>query len=73
MLRNPAGLDDTLGDCIDTVAMSDTSPTTQAEAVSREIMAKADAEVAKLDALISGDIAAINVMAAERRVAHVAG
>jgi hypothetical protein len=71
-LRNPAGLDDTLVDLINTVAMSDTSPTASADAVSREIMTKVEGQIAKLDALLAGDIAAINVMAAERRVAHVA-
>ena len=73
VLRNPAGLDDTLCDCLDTVAISDTFPTAQSEAVSREIMAKADAEIARLDALTSGEIAAINMMAAERKIAHVTG
>jgi photosystem II stability/assembly factor-like uncharacterized protein len=73
ILRNPAGLDDTLVDLINTVAMSDGAPTAQADAVSRELMAKLAGELAKLDALLAGDIAAINRMAAERRIAHVAG
>jgi len=73
VLRHPAGLDDTLVDLINTVAMSDRCPTAQAGAVSREIMAKVDGELAKLDALISGEVADVNAMAAERRIAHVAG
>jgi photosystem II stability/assembly factor-like uncharacterized protein len=73
VLRHPAGLDDTLIDLINTVAMSDTAPTAPADAVSRELMAKIESEIAKVDALIAGDIAAINAMAAERRIAHVAG
>src|SRR5579883_248967 len=73
ILRNPAGLDDTLIDLINTVAMSDTSPTAPAEAVSRELMAKVAAEIAKLETLIEGDIARINRLAAERRIAHVGG
>ena len=73
VLRNPAGLDDTLVDLINTVAVSDTSPTAQADAVSRELMAKVASEIMKLDAVMVGDIAAINAMAAERSVAHVAG
>jgi photosystem II stability/assembly factor-like uncharacterized protein len=73
VLRHPAGLDDTLIDLINTVAMSDTSPTAQADAVSRELMTTAAGWIAKLDALLAGDIAAINAMAAERRLAHVAG
>ena len=73
VLRHPAGLDDTLVDLINTVAVSDTSPTASADAVSREIMAKVAAEIAKLEALLRGDIAGINATAAERGVAHVAG
>ena len=73
VVRNPAGLDDTLIDLINTVAMSDTSPTASADAVSREIMAKVANEIAKLDALLRGDVAAINALAAERQLAHVAG
>jgi hypothetical protein len=73
VLRHPAGLDDTLMDLINNVAVSDTAPTASAEAVSREIMAKVAAEIAKLEALLRGDIAGINARAAERRLAHVAG
>jgi hypothetical protein len=73
VLRHPAGLDDTLVDLINTVAVSDTSPTASADAVSREIMAKVAAEIANLEALLRGDIAGINATAAERRLAHVAG
>jgi photosystem II stability/assembly factor-like uncharacterized protein len=72
-LRHPAGLDDTLMDLINNVAVSDTSPTASAEAVSREIMAKVAVEIAKLEALIRGDIGAINALAAERKLAHVMG
>jgi hypothetical protein len=53
--------------------MSDTSPTAQADAVSRELMTTVEGWIGKLDALLAGDIAAINAMAAERRLAHVAG
>ena len=73
VLRHPAGLDDTLMDLINNVAVSDTAPTASAEAVSREIMAKVAVESAKVEALVRGDIAAINAAAAERRLAHVAG
>ena len=72
-LRHPAGLNDTLVDLINTVAIADTAPTTQADAVSREIMAHVDAEIAKLDTLLASDIADINRMAAERSIAHVTG
>jgi len=73
VLRNPAGLDDGLIDLINTVAISDTAPTAQADAVSREIMTKVAGEIASLDALLAGDVAAINRMASERRMAHIPG
>jgi hypothetical protein len=49
------------------------SPTASGEAVSREIMAEVAEEIAKLEALLHEDIEAINAVAAERRLAHVAG
>jgi hypothetical protein len=73
VLRNPAGLNDTLVDLINTCTLADAAPTVQAEAVSRELMANVDRQLAKLDVLIAGDIAAINKSAAERGVAYVAG
>ena len=71
VLRHPAGLNDTLVDMINTAGIADMAPTVQTVAVSREIMARVDAEIAKLDALIAGDIADINRTAAERSIAHV--
>jgi hypothetical protein len=72
VLRHPAGLNDTLVDMINTVAMADMAPTAPADAVSRETMARVDVEIARLDALMAGDIADINVTAAQRSVAYVA-
>jgi photosystem II stability/assembly factor-like uncharacterized protein/uncharacterized coiled-coil protein SlyX len=72
-LRFPAGLDDTLVDMINTVAMADMAPTVPADAVSRETMGRVDAELAKLDALMASDIADINRMAAERSLAYISG
>ena len=72
-LRHPAGLNDTLVDLINTVAMADTAPTAQADAVMRETIARADAEIAKLDALLATDIVDINRLAAEKSIAHVTG
>jgi len=71
VLRNPAGLNDTLLDLVAMATIADAAPTTQTEAVSREIMAKVDAEVAKLDALARGDIAKLNAAMAKARVGHV--
>src|SRR6266404_5850592 len=48
VLRNPAGLNDTLVGLISAVSISDTAPTKQAAAVSREIMARVDAEIGNL-------------------------
>jgi len=64
VLRNPAGLDDTLVDLINTVAISDTAPTSQAAAVSHGIMGQVEAEIAKLDALVAADLGEINRLAA---------
>jgi hypothetical protein len=72
-LRHPAGLNDTLVDMISTIAMADTSPTVQAVAVMGETIARADAEIAKVDALLATDIVDINRLAAEMSIAHVTG
>jgi hypothetical protein len=73
LLRHPAGLSDTLVDLINTVGIADMAPTAQAEAVAREIMAQVDAQLARLDAILSGDVAEINRTAAECSIAHVTG
>jgi len=73
VLRNPAGLNDTLGKLFALVNMSDTAPTAQADAVAREIMGKVAAQLGKLDAVMAGEVAEINRLAAERGVAHVVG
>jgi uncharacterized coiled-coil protein SlyX len=72
VLRHPAGLNDTLVDLINMAGIADMAPTVPTDAVSRETMARVDAELAKLDALLVGDIAEINRTAAERSIAHVA-
>jgi hypothetical protein len=71
VLRNPAGLSDTLVDMINTAAIADTAPTASTIAVSKETMARVDAEIAKLDALMARDIVEVNRLAAERSVAHI--
>jgi hypothetical protein len=72
-LRHPAGLNDTLVDLINTVAIADMAPTAPADAVSREILAQVDAQLAKLDALLASDIADINRLAAAQSIAHISG
>ncbi len=71
-LRHPAGLNDTLVDLINTAGIADMAPTASAEAVSREIMASVDAQLARLNALLTSDIPDINKMAKDRSIAHVA-
>jgi photosystem II stability/assembly factor-like uncharacterized protein len=73
VLRHPAGLYDTLVDLTNMVAIADMAPTAPAEAVAREIMAQVDAQIARLDAILPGDVTEINRIAAERSVAHVVG
>jgi hypothetical protein len=63
VLRNPAGLNDTVLDLINTVSLSDTAPTKSAAAVAREIMARVDAEIGKLERLAAAEVAAVNRLA----------
>jgi photosystem II stability/assembly factor-like uncharacterized protein len=71
VLRHPAGLNDTLIDLINMVALADVAPTAQAYAVSREIMDRVDAQNAGLDHLLATDIAEINRLAMERSILHI--
>ncbi len=68
VLRNPAGLDDTLVDLISTVSLSDAAPTTQAAAVAKEVMACVEAEIGKFERLVETEIAEANRLALEREV-----
>ena len=63
VLRNPAGLNDTLLDLINTVSLADTAPTKSAAAVSGEIMARVNAEIGKLERLVATEVAAANRLA----------
>ncbi|GAB4174807.1 MAG: hypothetical protein OHK0024_11640 [Thalassobaculales bacterium] len=60
ILRNPAGLNDALVDLIDTAGVGDGAPTTQTAAVAAEVMAKVAAETARFEALVAGELAALN-------------
>jgi len=68
ILRHPAGLDDTLVDLIGVVAIADEAPPTQAKQVSDEIMGRVDEQIAALEALVAGDIAACNAALREAGV-----
>jgi hypothetical protein len=68
VLRNPAGLNDTLLALISTVSVSDTAPTKSAAAVSREIMVRVDDELRKVERLAATEVAAVNRLALEQEV-----
>ena len=68
VLRNPAGLDDTLVDLISTVSLSDTVPTTQAAAVAKEVMARVEAEIGRAERLIETENAEVDRLALGRKV-----
>jgi hypothetical protein len=72
VLRNPAGLNDTLIDMVAMATTADRPPTTQTAEVSREVMAKVDSEVAKFEAVVAKDVAQFNAALAKARVRHVA-
>jgi photosystem II stability/assembly factor-like uncharacterized protein len=72
VLRNPAGLNDTLFDMIAMTTTADAPPTSQTRAVSREVMDKVDGEIARFDALVKGEIAELNAALVKARVGHVA-
>jgi photosystem II stability/assembly factor-like uncharacterized protein len=59
ILRHPAGLNDTLVDLISVVAIADEAPTLPARQVSAEIIARVEAEIARLDALQAGEAASL--------------
>jgi hypothetical protein len=72
VLRHPAGLNDTLLDLVAMATTADAAPTTQTRLVSQEIMGKVDEQIAKLDALVSRDIAPLNTVLAKARIGHIA-
>ena len=56
---------------INTAAIADMAPTEPTVAVLQETMARVDAQIAKLDVLVTTDIVNINRMAAESSVMHI--
>ena len=69
--HNPAGLDDTLVDLINVVAIADAAPTKQAREVSEEIIGKVDEKIAGFEALLKGDVAALNAAAKTAGFTHL--
>ena len=72
VLRNPAGLNDTLFDMIAMTTTADAAPTSQTKAVSREVMDKVDSEVARFEALVKGEITPLNAALIKARIGHIA-
>ena len=68
VLRNPAGLNDTLLALISQVSMSDAAPTRSSAAVANEISARVDAEIGKLERLAATEVAVVNRLALGREV-----
>jgi predicted kinase len=68
VLRHRAGLNDTLSDLISVVAIADEPPTQQAREVAQEAMARVDGELARLDALVAGEIAALDLALRQARI-----
>jgi photosystem II stability/assembly factor-like uncharacterized protein len=60
VLRNPAGLNDTLVDIINVVAIADEAPTVAARAVADEVMGRVGGHIAQLDELIRTDVSTLN-------------
>ncbi len=60
ILRNPAGLNDTLVDLISVVAIADEAPTQPARQVSEDIMARVDGELGRFKALVDVELLALN-------------
>ena len=71
VLRHPAGLNDTLLDLIAMTTTADAAPTSQTRAVSQEIMDRIDQQIARYDALVSGDVRALNGLLAKAKIGHV--
>ena len=71
VLRHPAGLNDTLFDMVSMTTIADAAPTTQTQAVSREIMDKVEGEIARFEGLVKGEIAQLNTALAKARVGYV--
>jgi photosystem II stability/assembly factor-like uncharacterized protein len=71
VLRNPAGLNDTLLDMIAMTTTADAAPTTQTKAVSKEVMAKIDEQIARFDALVAREVKPLNAVLAKARIGHI--
>jgi hypothetical protein len=64
VLRNPGGLADTLDDLISVVAIADAAPTDSAQALSQQAIERVGEHLAQLDALLAGELPALNAQLA---------
>ena len=64
VLRNPGGLADTLDDLISVVAIADAAPTDSAQALSQQAIERVGEQLAQLDALLAGELPALNAQLA---------
>jgi photosystem II stability/assembly factor-like uncharacterized protein len=71
VLRNPAGLADTLVDMVSTVSIADAAPTTSAREVADEVMAQVDGALEKLDRVVAGEVAALNAALRAAGIDHL--
>ena len=71
VLRHAGGLSDELWDLILLVAIADEAPTSQAVQLSDEVIARTNAQVAGLDAIVVNELTALNL--ALRRAGPPAG
>ena len=70
-LNFPIRLNDKLGNVLSVVSAGDNAPTQQAIAVKAELTLAIDAELDKLNALVSLDLSKFNRLAAEAGIPHV--
>ena len=70
-LNFPIRLNDKLGNVLSVVSAGDNAPTQQAVAVKAELTAAIDAQIDKLNALVSLDLSKLNRLAAEAGIPHV--
>ena len=73
VLRRPAGLDDTIGDLMWSIMMSDSVPPTQTIEVSLTVMNQIDNEIKKLDKLVDGSIDHLNKKVIEAGIQTISG
>jgi hypothetical protein len=71
-LNFPIKLNNRIGALMGVVESADAKPTDQSYAVFKELSAKLDEELARLDTLLATDVPALNVLLARRKIAPVA-